>query len=180
MRTLFLLPAALAAAMLGGAPALAAPTDDIVGEYELVSSTTVPASDWGFSKARYSIRKLDERHLSLVLACQWKDSPKSVCSERYVAQRRNGGLYVQDRNTSHWRMDVDPRTRKLAIVTEGADGTVRRDVYTPTQAPLTDKALVRRMKRERDMVDDLVDEPAFGHFSKWDYRENRIGFRKID
>ena len=147
---------------------------DFEGDYELVSSTTEPASNWLFTKGRISVKKMDERHLSIIHACEWKKSPKEVCSDRYKAQWRNGKLYLQDMNTFHQRMGFDLATHRFMVVTQGVNGTVRQDVYQATAAPLTDKALVRRMKREREAVDDLIDEPAFGHYSKWEYRDNPI------
>jgi len=175
MRTRFIIQASLALAAVGlGANAFALPMAQFEGQYNLVSSTTVPDPKWGYTKGRIAIKKLDDRHLSILHACEWKDSPKEVCSERYVAQWRNGQLYLQDRNTAHERMSFDPALRRLTVVTHGVSGSVRRDIYAATTAPLTDKALLRRMKREKDAVDDLIDEPAFGEFGKWEYRDNRI------
>lgn len=172
-RTLIRAGFALAALSISAA-AKALPLAQFEGQYDLVSSTTVPDSTWRFTKGRFAIKKLDERHVSILHACEWKNSPKEVCSERYVAQWRNGEIYLQDRNTSNERMSFDPVARRLTVLTQGADGTLRRDVYEATRAPLTDKALVRRMKREQDAVDDLIDEPTFGEFGKWEYRKNRI------
>jgi len=166
--------AAALAALCMSAAAMALPLAQFEGQYKLVSSTTEPDSNWRFTKGRIAIKRLDARHVSILHACEWKGSPKEVCSERYVAQERQGAFYLQDRNTSHERMAFDPAARRLTVVTHGVDGSVRRDIYEATTAPLTDKALVRRMKREQDAVDDLVDEPTFGEFGKWEYRNNRI------
>ena len=162
------------AALCMSATALALPLAQFEGQYGLVSSTTEPDSTWRYTKGRIAIKKLDDRHVSILHACEWMKSPKEVCSQRYVAQWRNGEIYLQDRNTWHERMSFDPAARRLTVLTQGVDGTLRRDVYAATTAPLTDKALVRRMKREQEAVDDLIDEPAFGEFGKWEYRKNRI------
>lgn len=179
MTTRLSLRAGLAlAALCMSATAVALPMAQFEGQYELVSSTTEPDSNWAYTKGRIAIKKLDDRHVSILHACEWKKSPKEVCSQRYVAQWRNGEMYLQDRNTWHERMAFDPAARRLTVLTQGVDGTLRRDIYEATKAPLTDKALVRRMKREQDAVDDLVDEPAFGEFGKWEYRKNRIEVKR--
>ncbi|QGZ39575.1 hypothetical protein IP92_01861 [Pseudoduganella flava] len=152
---------------------------DLVGEYTLASSTTVPASSWGFTKSRVSIRKLDERHVLILLACEWKREPKAVCREHYFAQQRDGGVYMQDMNTDSQRWYFDPATRRLTVIWRGADAksSVRHDVYAPTQEPLTDPALVRRMKREETLWNDKENLRVFGHYSKWTYQNNRIEFQ---
>ncbi len=166
--------AAALAALCMSAAAMALPLAQFEGQYNLVSSTTEPDSSWRYTKGRIAIKKLDDRHVSILHACEWMKSPKEVCSQRYVAQWRSGAIYLQDRNTWHERMGFEPAARRLTVLTQGVDGTLRRDVYEATTAPLTDRALVRRMKREQDAVDDLIDEPAFGEFGKWEYRKNRI------
>ena len=173
------LPGGLLAALFLSMNAAATPLSAIEGEYDLVSSTTIPDGNWKFTKGRISITKFDERHVTILHACEWKNSPKEVCNERYVAQGRNGNIYLQDMNTSNQRMAFDPASRRLTIVTEGVNGTVRRDVYAATSAPLTDRALVRRMKRERDAVDDLVDQPHFGPYSKWEFGKNPIEVTRL-
>ena len=43
------------------------PLTKLVGEYNLASSATVPASTWGYSKGRILVKQLDERHLMIAL-----------------------------------------------------------------------------------------------------------------
>jgi hypothetical protein len=152
---------------------------DLVGEYALASSTTAPVSKWGYSKGRVSIRKLDDRHLLILLSCEWKREPKAVCSEHYFAQWHDGGIYMQDMNMDSERWYFDPATRKLTVVSRGADekASVRRDVYAPTDAELTDPALVRRLNRALKLSTDKENLRVFGHYSKWTYQNNRIEFQ---
>lgn len=153
--------------------------DGLAGEYSLASSTTVPASNWGYSKGRISIRKLDDRHVLILLACEWKRDPKSVCGDHYFAQQRDGSIYLQDMNTGWLRFYFDPAKRSLAIISRGADAreSVRRDIFTPTSAPLEDRALVRRMKREQGSAEHKESVRVFGHYSKRAYLNNRIEFQ---
>ncbi|MBB3224089.1 hypothetical protein [Pseudoduganella umbonata] len=172
--------AATLAAFAFCAPASANSIDDLTGDYTLQSSTTVPASNWGYSKARISIRKLDDRHVLILLACEWKRDPKSVCGDHYFAQQRDGSVYLQDMNSDWLRFYFDPANRSLAIVSRGADNkeSVRRDIFTPTSAPLEDRALVRRMKREQGSAEHKESVRVFGHYSKRAYLNNRIEFQK--
>lgn len=153
--------------------------DDLVGEYQLVSSNTAPRSNWGYTKGRLSIQKLDERHVVILLACEWKREPKAVCRDHYFAQYRDGGIYLQDMNTDWMRMYFDPKARAFTIVSRGFDAkeSVRRDLFTPTAEPLTDAALVRRMKTETGLAHGKENRRVFGHYSKWDYRNHRIEFQ---
>lgn len=157
-----------------------APRPELEGNYSLSASTTAPVSTWAFSKARVSIKKLDERHLLILIACQWKREPKAICSEHYIAQWQDNGLYIQDMNTEPMRLYFDPATRTLTVVTRGfdANASVRRDVYTPDDKELTDPALIRRMKREQSNADSKENARVFGHHSKWAYTNNRIEFQK--
>jgi hypothetical protein len=166
-------------AVLCAAPAaLAQPTlDDVVGEYHLVSSTTAPLTKWRHTKGRISIRKLDERHVMILLACQWRDSPNSVCDDHYFAQWREGGLWLQDMNVFDNRMYFDPAERSLTMVSRGVNGAVRRDVFKETTAPLTDPALQRRMRRAQSSAEHPENRRVFGHYSKREYLHHRIEFQ---
>jgi hypothetical protein len=157
-----------------------APRPALAGDYALTSSTTAPVGTWVFTKGRMSIKKLDERHLLILIACQWKREPKAICSEHYIAQWQDSGLYIQDMNTDPMRLYFDPATRTLTVVTRGFDAkeSVRRDVYTPDNSELTDPALVRRMKREQGAADSKENARVFGHYAKWAYTNNRIEFQK--
>jgi hypothetical protein len=150
------------------------------GEYELASSTTVPASKWGYAKGRISIRKLDELHVVILLACGWKREPTAQCSDFFFAQQREGGIYLQDMNTEWLRFYFDPPTRRLTIISRGADAkaSVRRDLFRPTTAPLTDPALLRRLKREQKLYADKENVRVFGPYPEWEYRNNRIEFQQ--
>ncbi len=153
---------------------------DLEGEYDLASSTTVPASNWGYAKGRISIRKLDDRHVVIYLACGWKREPKAVCSDYFYAQWRDGGVYLQDMNTDWTRFYFDAAGRKLTIVSRGADAkeSVRRDVFAATTAPLKDADLLRRLKREEGNAASQETRRVFGPYSKWDYQNNRIEFQQ--
>src|SRR5450830_220262 len=155
-------------------------TGELAGEYQLVSSIAVPASTWGYTKARLSIRPLDERHVLILLACEWKREPKAVCGDHFFAQQHDGGVYLQDMNTDWLRLYFDPASRQLTIISRGADAkaSVRRDVFAPTAAPLEDKALLRRMKRELGSAEHKESVRVFGHYSKRAYANNRIEFQK--
>lgn len=153
---------------------------DLVGDYDLASSTTVPASKWGYTKGRISIKPLDDRHVVILFACEWKREPKAVCSDFFYAQRRDDGWYLQDMNTDAMRLYFDPATRKLTMISRGYDAkaSVRHDVFSPTTAPLTDAALVRRMKREQGNAASKENLRVFGPYTKWDYQNNRIEFQQ--
>ena len=171
---------AAAALTLCAGAAAQAPMPNLVGEYKLLSSTTVPPSNWGYSKARVSIKQLDEHHLLILLACEWKREPKAVCGDYFYAQWRDDGLYLQDMNTFAMRLYFDPASRKLTIISRGADAkqSVRHEVFSATTAPLVDTALVRRMKREQSNADSKENRRVFGPYTKWDYQENRIEFQR--
>jgi len=151
----------------------------IDGEYGLASSTTAPVSNWGFSKAHISIRKLDERHVVILFACEWKREPKAVCDDYYFAQWRDGGLYMQDMNTDLMRMYFDSASRTLTMIRRGADAkeSVRRDVFVPASASPQDATLARRMKRAEKSYDHPENVRVFGPYSKWKYENNRIEFQ---
>ncbi|TWI69212.1 hypothetical protein IP91_00278 [Pseudoduganella lurida] len=149
------------------------------GEYDLATSNTVPASNWGYTKGRISVRKLDDQHVVILMACGWKREPKAQCSDFYFAQGRDGGVYLQDMNTDWMRLYFDPASRKLTIISRGFDakGSVRRDVFAPTTAPLTDPDLVRRLKREEKLYKDKENVRVFGPYTRWEYKNNRIEFQ---
>ena len=172
--------AALATLTFSLGAAAQAPMPNLVGDYNLASSTTVPASTWGYSKGRIAIKQLDDKHLLIVLSCEWKREPKAVCGDYFYAQWRDDGLYLQDMNTFAMRLYFDPASRKLTIISRGADAkaSVRHDVFAATTAPLTDTALVRRMKREQGNADSKENRRVFGPYNKWDYKENRIEFQQ--
>lgn len=157
-----------------------APRPAIEGNYSLVSSTTAPVTNWGFSKGRISIKRLDERHLLILLACEWKREPKAVCGEHYFAQWQESGLYIQDMNTDPMRVYADPAAHTLTIVSRGFDAkaSVRRDVYQIDEQELVDPALIRRMKREQANAESKDNLRVFGPYAKWAYTNNRIEFQK--
>lgn len=151
---------------------------DLVGEYNLGSSITAPPSSWGYTKARLSVRKLDDKHVIMLLACEWKDEPKAICADYYYAEQRRASVYLQDMNTDGLHLYFDPSTRRLTMVSLASDanGSVRHDVYVPTTTPLTEPALVRRMKREQANSESKETLRVFGPYSKWTYQHNRIDF----
>lgn len=179
-RSLHHAAAVLAALTLCGSAAAQAAIDQLQGEYALASSTTVPPSKWGFSKGRMSIRKVDERHVLILFSCEWKREPKAVCSDWYYAQQRDGGIWLQDMNTFAMRLYFQPRERKLTMIWRGADAkeSVRRDIFTATDAPLTDATLLRRQQRALSSAQDKETLRVFKHYSTWDYTENRIEFQQ--
>lgn len=161
------------------AAASADPIDDIVGDYELVSAKTVPDSTWGYAKARIAIRRLDAAHVSIVLACGWRDIPKSVCGERFFARLHNGGMYLQDQNTSGLRMAFDQAAHRLTIVSRGLDAarSVRYEVYQATTAPLTDADLLRRMRKEQRYMDEEASPQQRRRRDALGFSENPIAFQ---
>lgn len=171
--------AAAAAFTLCSSAFAQAPMPSLAGEYGLASSTTVPPSTWGYSKGRVSIKQLDEHHLLILFACEWKREPKAVCGDYYYAQWRDGGLYLQDMNTDAMRLYFDAATRKLTLISRGFDArqSVRHDVFSATSAPLADPALLRRMKREQSNADSKENLRVFGPYTRWDYQNNRIEFQ---
>ena len=172
--------AAAAAFTVCTGAAAQAPMSALLGDYNLATSTTVPASSWGYSKGRIAIKQLDDKHLLIVLSCEWKREPKAVCGDYFYAQWRDEGLYLQDMNTFAMRLYFDPASRKLTIISRGADAkqSVRHEVFSATTAPLVDTALVRRMKREQSNADSKENRRVFGPYTKWDYQENRIEFQR--
>ena len=170
------------AGLLAGAfcaTAIADPTADIVGDYQLISSKTVPNSKWGYAKARVAIRSLGDNYLSIVIACGWKDIPKSSCSDRFYARQGEDGIYIQDVNTFGFRMYFEPASRRLTFISRGFDAarSVRHEVYAPTTAPLTDPDLARRMRREQRYVDEDIQKNISRKLGKETFTENRIEFQ---
>ncbi|KRC02740.1 hypothetical protein [Duganella sp. Root198D2] len=156
------------------------PIAAIEGEYKLTSSTAVPASKWGFTKAHISIRKLDEQHVVILLSCEWKDEPKAKCDNYYFAKWRDDSLYLQDMNTDgFFRMYFDPAARIFTVIWRGSDrkGSIRRDVYGPANGAPEDAALIRRLKRAEKSYVDPDNVRAFGTHDKWTYDANRIEFQ---
>lgn len=152
----------------------------LAGEYDLATSTTVPASNWGFSKAHVSIRPVDDRHALVLHSCQWKRSPKEACWEWFYAQQRDGGIYLQDQNTDNVRIYFDPATRKLTLIWRGLDAkaSVRHDVFVPAAAPLADAALLRRQKTALSSAEHKETLRTWGPIAKRSYQQNRIELQK--
>jgi hypothetical protein len=155
------------------------PLPAIDGEYKLASSTTAPISNWSFSKAHVSIRKLDDRHVVILFACEWKREPKAACDDYYFAQWREGGLYIQDMNTDSMRMYFDPASRTLTMISRAVDAkaSVRRDVFTPADGSPQDAPIARRLKRAQSNSVSKENIRVFGAYSKWKYETNRIEFQ---
>lgn len=159
------------------APALAqAPAAAMAGEYNLTSSTTAPVSNWGFSKAHISIRKLDDKHVVILFACEWKREPKAACDDYYFAEWRDGGFYLQDMNTDFIRMYFTPASRTLTMIRRGADekASVRRDVFEPATIAPEDATISRRLKRAEKSYVHPENVRVFGPYIKWKYENNRI------
>jgi hypothetical protein len=173
--------ALLLLAACGIAHAAPPTVEALEGEYKLASSTTVPASNWGFNKAHITIRKLDDRHVVILFACEWKREPKAACDDFYFAQWRDGGVYMQDMNTDGMRMYFDPATRTLAMISRGVDAkaSVRRDLFTPADGPPVDATLARRMKRTHANSVHKENIRVFGAYTKWKYENNRIEFQNM-
>jgi hypothetical protein len=167
---------AAAFGLCAAAAAAAASPLDLEGEYRLASSSTAPVSKWSYTKAHVTIRKLDDGHLLILLACEWKSEPKAVCGDHMYTQRRGDDLWLQDMNTDAMRLYFNPAARTFTIISRGFDpnGSVRRDVFTPAGAPPDDAALLRRMKRQQTGADSKENLRVFGHYSKWGYTKNRI------
>ncbi|WP_154667904.1 M949_RS01915 family surface polysaccharide biosynthesis protein [Pseudoduganella violaceinigra] len=155
------------------------PVQALVGDYNLTSSTTVPASTWGFNKAHISIRKLDDRHVVILFACEWKREPKAACDEYYYAQWRDGGVFMQDMNTDLMRMYFDPSSRQLTVIRRGVDenSSMRRDVFGPVNGDPADATLARRLKRSEKSSVHPENLRVFGPYNKWQYENNRIEFQ---
>ncbi|MET3130206.1 hypothetical protein AAKU55_000459 [Oxalobacteraceae bacterium GrIS 1.11] len=141
------------------------------GDYSLASSTTVPAGTWRYTKGRFSVKRLDSRHLLLLFACEWAKSPKEQCSDWWIVQLRDKNLYLQDMNTDDIGMYFDPSTRTLTMTRQGRDakGSVRTDVFQPDDKALTDQALIRRMKSAQSSFDGTDNAPGFGKHGAWKY-----------
>ena len=63
----------------------ALPLTKLVGEYNLASSATVPASTWGYSKGRISVKQLDERHLLIALSCDSREEVDQMVAKALAA-----------------------------------------------------------------------------------------------
>ncbi|WP_426341870.1 hypothetical protein ACN9MZ_09260 [Pseudoduganella sp. S-14] len=152
------------------------PASTLEGEYKLTSSTTAPVSNWGFSKAHISVRKLDDKHVVILFACEWKREPKAACDDYYFAEWRDGGFYLQDMNTDLIRMYFTPASRTLTMIRRGADdkASVRRDVFEPASNAPEDTTLARRLKRAEKSYVHPENVRVFGPYAKWKYENNRI------
>lgn len=148
----------------------------IAGEYGLASSSTSPTGAWLFSKGRLSVKWIDDHHILILFACEWKNEAKAGCGEWWVAQLREGNLYLQDMNTFNINMYFEPATRIFTITTRGADSqsTLRTDVFQVNDTALTDRALIRRMKNASSSFHSPEGIRVFGHHSKWKYSHARI------
>ncbi len=158
----------------------ATPNIDILpGEYNLTSSTTAPVGNWIYSKAHISVRKLDDRHLVILFACERKRQPKAACDDYYFAQWRNDSLYLQDMNTDALRIYFDPATRALTMISRAVDAkaSVRRDVFAPVSSAPEDATLARRLKRSEKNCVHPESLRVFGPYRKWSYENNRIEFQ---
>jgi hypothetical protein len=151
----------------------------IEGEFRLSSSTTAPVGNWVYSKAHISVRALDDRHLVILFACEWKREPKAACDDYYFAQWREGGLYIQDMNTGSMRMYFDPASRTLTMISRAVDSkaSVRRDVFAPADGSPQDSSIARRLKRAQSNSVSKENIRVFGAYSKWKYETNRIEFQ---
>ncbi len=159
------------------APASAqSPVSVIAGEYNLTSSTTAPVSNWGFSKGHISIRQLDDKHVVILFACEWKREPKAACDDYYFAESRDGSFYLQDMNTDFIRMYFTPASRTLTMIRRGADdkASVRRDVFESVSSASEDATLARRLKRAEKSYAHPENVRVFGPYAKWKYENNRI------
>ncbi|HEY0491480.1 MAG TPA: hypothetical protein VGD30_18365 [Telluria sp.] len=176
MKKTSLATVAFLACCSGSTVSAQAPDSTMEGEYKLASSTTVPVSNWGFSKAHISIRKLDERHVVILFACEWKREPKEACDDYYFAEWHDGGFHLQDMNTDFIRMYFAPASRTLTMIRRGADAkaSVRRDVFLPASGAPEDPTLARRMKRAEKSYVDPENVRVFGPYGKWKYENNRI------
>lgn len=152
------------------------PASAMEGEYNLTSSTTAPVSNWGFSKGHISVRKLDEKHVVILFACEWKREPKAACDDYYFAEWRDGSFYLQDMNTDFIRMYFTPASRTLTMIRRGADdkASVRRDVFEPVGTAPEDATLARRLKRAEKSYTHPENVRVFGPYAKWKYENNRI------
>ena len=158
---------------------------EIKGEYNLTTSTVeVPkgyvskrSDSWQFSKGRLLVKSINDRHLLLVLACQWSDSPNESCDDWWTVQIRDDGVYLQDMNTSPLRFSFDLAKRILTIIRYAPDGAVRTDRYQVDDAPLTDPALIRRQKRAISSFDGTIKDKTFGDFSAWKFTQSQIEFK---
>jgi hypothetical protein len=153
-------------------PALAAtPVEQVgqmVGEYTLISSVNDPAkADWRYKKGWLSVRKLDDQHYLLLHACAWADSPRSQCNEWFILELRGTQLFMMDNSSPVTRIIFDHSTHKLAIVSEGVNGTKRLDIYAPGNFIMTkDVDLARRMKAANKSWDAMKDTKAI---KNWTY-----------
>ncbi|MGW8391019.1 M949_RS01915 family surface polysaccharide biosynthesis protein [Pseudoduganella sp. HUAS MS19] len=150
------------------------PLQAMEGNYILRDST----GKWGYSKARISIKRLDVRHVVIVLACEWKHAPKTPCDNHFFAKWRDDGVYLQDKNTAVIRMFFSPTSREIAIAMTSVDGKTPYgvDLFVPTDAPPSDATLARRFERAQQNSIDPESVRISGPYDKWDYENNRIEF----
>jgi len=53
----------------------------MVGEYDLISSSNSPLWHWKMIKGRLSVKRIDDRHVLISLACVWSDRLNVLCAE---------------------------------------------------------------------------------------------------
>jgi len=148
------------------------PLQALEGNYTLKESIR----EWGYSKAHVSIRKLDGRHVVILLACEWKHSPKSACDDYFFAQWRDDGIYIQDVNTAVTRIYFKPAAREVAVGMVSVDGKTiyGLDVFTRTSGEPADPTLARRLKRAEQGSVHPESLRINGPYDKWKYEKNRI------
>jgi len=141
------------------------PLQALEGNYNLQES---PDKE-GYAKAHISITKLDDRHVIIQLACEWKHAPKAACHDYFVAQWRDDGVYLQETNTAVTRMFFSPNTHEIAVAQVSVDGKdlYKVDSFSLTSGPPSDATLARRLQGVQKIS---VDPVRLGRFS------NRIEF----
>lgn len=172
--------AALAAASIftagaaNGAPSPAAAADAMVGNYRLFSFTVEPThKNWFFTKGRLQIKRLDQKHLLIQLACEWKGEPKAQCWEWTTARQGSDGIFLVFKGNDAQKMRFDPATRTLTVTMEGGNAT-RTDVYVPDDSPVTDPALLRRFRHGLASFEGTIKDKNYGHYRDEDYTKTRI------
>ncbi|WP_426337236.1 M949_RS01915 family surface polysaccharide biosynthesis protein [Pseudoduganella sp. R-31] len=153
-----------------------APLQELEGEYSLHSSP----DKWGYSKAHISIKRLDDRHVKILLACEWKHTPKAACDDYFFAKWHNDGVYLQDRNTTVRRIYFSPAPREIALAMVSVDGKrlYKLDSFRPASGPPSDGTLSRRLKRAQQISVSPENLRVFGPYNEWKYENNRLEFVK--
>lgn len=157
-----------------GANTPRSPLQALEGNYTLKES--IRGS--GYSKAHISIKRLDDRHVVILLACEWKHTPKTACDNYFVAQWRDDGIYIQDRNTAVTSIYFKPASREVAVAMVSVDRKTiyGLDVFTPATGEPADATLARRLKRAQEGSVDPELIRINGPYNKWKFEKNRIEF----